>query len=539
MRRQPAYQSASQISWFAVGISLTLFAVALFDPIALLSTTKAQQDNRQLNREQAKSNSGSKRRIALVIGNGTYANAAALKNPPNDARDMASALKESGFDVTSGINMNQRDMKRLILEFGQKLKTGGSGLFYYAGHGVQSNGRNYLIPIEADIQSEAEVEDSSVDANLVLKYMDEAQNGLNIVILDACRNNPFARSFRSASNGLAQVEAPTGTLIAYATAPGRVASDGTGQNGLYTLELLKQTRVPGLSATEMFMRVRANVMKQTTNKQVPWEASSLVGTFYFREPPKSVAVSTPTERTNEARIEPVAVEREYWESIRSSTDPRDFQDYLTNYPSGAYSPIAKTKLRQLQEAKNGDNNNTSKGRVGDIPDKTASLVGKDGAGSFPDPSLTSNPNNVKKGTRAVKVTMKAFAIELQSCRMYGGDVVCDLSVTNNTESDKEFVLCQGDFRVKRRGKDATKATDNVGNTYEPSESVIGSNKARKGYLAKDVLAPQVAVRLVVTFPGVASASISFTLLRIAAYEQGNGHPELIMYADFRNVVIEK
>ena len=125
------------------------------------------------------------------------------------------------------------------------------------------------------------MEDSGVDVSLVLNYMDDAQNGLNIVILDACRNNPFSRSFRSASDGLAQVDAPTGTLIAYATAPGRVASDGTGQNGLYTSELLKQMRVPGLSATEMFMRVRAEVMKQTGNKQVPWEASSLVGSFYF------------------------------------------------------------------------------------------------------------------------------------------------------------------------------------------------------------------------------------------------------------------
>src|SRR5205085_1156168 len=133
----------------------------------------------------------------------------------------------------------------------------------------------------ADIQSEIEVEDAGVDVNLVLGYMDDAQNGLNIVILDACRNNPFGRSFRSASNGLAQVDAPTGTLIAYATAPGRVALDGTGENGLYTAELLKQMQVPGLSITDMFMRVRAEVMKQTGSKQVPWEASSLVGSFYF------------------------------------------------------------------------------------------------------------------------------------------------------------------------------------------------------------------------------------------------------------------
>ena len=135
-----------------------------------------------------------------------------------------------GFDVSSGVNVSQREMKRLIREFGQKLKAGGSGLFYYAGHGVQARGRNYIIPVDADIQSEADVEDSGVDVGLVLNYMDDAQNGLNIVILDACRNNPFSGSFRSASEGLAQVDAPTGTLIAYATAPGRVAADGTSSN---------------------------------------------------------------------------------------------------------------------------------------------------------------------------------------------------------------------------------------------------------------------------------------------------------------------
>ncbi|HSS20372.1 MAG TPA: caspase family protein [Pyrinomonadaceae bacterium] len=244
-------------------------------------TAQEPPDSRQLEREQIQRLEKTGKRIALVIGNGAYTNAPPLKNPPNDARDMTATLKELGFDVASGINVNQREMKRLIREFGQKLKAGGSGLFYYAGHGVQSKGRNYLIPVEADIQSEAEVEDAGVDVNLVLSYMDDAQNGLNIMILDACRNNPFARSFRSASSGLAQVDAPTGTLIAYATAPGRVASDGIGQNGLYTSELLKQMRVPGLSATDMFMRVRAEVMRQTANRQVPWEASSLVGAFYF------------------------------------------------------------------------------------------------------------------------------------------------------------------------------------------------------------------------------------------------------------------
>lgn len=309
--------------------------------VGSLPTGNAQEPTRQLVQ-----NATTAKRIALVIGNGAYTNAPPLKNPPNDARDMAATLKTLGFDVTSGINANQRDMKRLIREFGQKLKAGESGLFYYAGHGVQSKGRNYLIPVEADIQSEVEVEDAGVDVNLVLGYMDDAQNSLNIVILDACRNNPFGRSFRSVSNGLAQVDAPTGTLIAYATAPGRVASDGTGQNGLYTTELLKQMRVPGLSATEMFMRVRAEVMRQTGNKQVPWESSSLVGNFYFGGMKNSG--SLPRDVANEAKVDPAAFELSYWDSIKGSTNINDFKGYLEKYPAGQFVSLAKNKLEELE-----------------------------------------------------------------------------------------------------------------------------------------------------------------------------------------------
>ena len=329
----------------------TLRNRALIGPLPLLLLValfvwadSLQAQDRQLVQNGSQPATANAKRIALVIGNGAYTSAPPLKNPPNDARDMAATLRTLGFDVVSGINVNQKDMKRLIREFGMKLKTGGSGLFYYAGHGVQSKGRNYLIPIDADIQSEAEVEDSGVDAGLLLNYMDDAQNGLNIVILDACRNNPFARSFRSTTDGLAQVDAPTGTLIAYATAPGRVASDGTAGNGLYTAELLKQMKVPGLSVTDMFMRVRAEVMKQTGNKQVPWEASSLVGAFYFAG---SSSDSTPV---NTAKIDPVAFELSYWETIKNSTNADDFKAYLERYPQGQFAELAKNRIATLSTA---------------------------------------------------------------------------------------------------------------------------------------------------------------------------------------------
>src|ERR1043165_666492 len=255
--------------------------------VLLVSGCPAQQRGVEI------TSSARERRVALVIGNSAYTNVPSLRNPANDARDMAAALSEVGFKVTSGIDITRREMKHLIREFGQSLKSGGSGLFYYAGHGVQSKGHNYLIPVDAEIETEAEIEDAGVDLNLVLNSMDEAENGLNIVILDACRNNPFARGFRSTSGGLAQVDAPTGTLIAYATAPGKVARDGDGRNGVYTEELLKQIRVPGLTIEDLLKRVRTNLKQRTKGEQVPWESSSLVGNFYFALPNNAVSNSKP------------------------------------------------------------------------------------------------------------------------------------------------------------------------------------------------------------------------------------------------------
>ena len=314
-------------------------------------SSHAQQDRaRQLDRTGT-TNPNTGKRIALVIGNGAYTNVPPLKNPPNDARDMAATLKVLGFSVSSAIDADQRTMKRLIREFGQQLKSGGQGLFYYAGHGVQMRGRNYLIPANADITSETDVEDQAVDLNLVLGLMDEAQNGLNIVILDACRNNPFTRSFRSAGSGLAQVDAPTGTLIAYATSPGRVASDGQGRNGLYTSELLSQMRVTGISVEEMFKRVRAGVQRQTSGQQVPWESSSLVGNFYFAsQSAETNARGNDSGGERRTAIDPAAFELSYWETIKNSSNADDFKAYLEKYPDGQFASLAKNRISTLNSS---------------------------------------------------------------------------------------------------------------------------------------------------------------------------------------------
>ena len=224
--------------------------------------------------------SAQERRIALVIGNSAY-KSSPLSNPVNDATDMAAALKKLGFSVKLGINADQKSMEDSIRAFGKELRSGDVGLFYFAGHGLQVHGRNYLIPVDANIESEADVKYESVDVGRVLSQMYEAENGLNIVILDACRDNPYARSFRTNEKGLAKMDAPTGSILAYATAPGSVAADGAGRNGLYTSMLLKHMMEPNLTIERVFKRVRIDVVKSSGKVQIPWESSSLMGDFYF------------------------------------------------------------------------------------------------------------------------------------------------------------------------------------------------------------------------------------------------------------------
>jgi hypothetical protein len=327
---------------------LTLRTVLLTTVFTLLTgPLVVAQEGRGVQLSQTASQ-GAGKRTALVIGNGAYTTSP-LKNPPNDAADMARALSNVGFTVESGIDLTQRQMKAMIREFGQKLKAGGQGLFYFAGHGIQLKGRNYLIPVDAEITSETDVEDQGVDANLIMGLMDEAGNGLNVVILDACRNNPFARSFRSSSNGLAQVDAPTGTLVAYSTAPGRVARDGTGRNGPYTAELLRQMSVPGLPIEEVMKRVRASLKQLTNGEQVPWESSSLVGNFYLNKAVgASTAVNNPGSVAAAPVANPAAVEQEYWETIKGSSNVEDFRDYLKEYPQGPHALIARSNLRRLE-----------------------------------------------------------------------------------------------------------------------------------------------------------------------------------------------
>jgi uncharacterized caspase-like protein len=227
-------------------------------------------------------------RVALVIGNGGYADAP-LPNALNDAADMAKELRAAGFSVVQRENASLKDMHLALREFGDKLGKSATGVFYFAGHGLQVRGRNFLVPVGADIAREDEVQFSALDLAAVMEKLDTARNPVNLVIVDACRNNPFGKRFNVASQGLAQVDAQPGTLIAFSTAPGSVAADGAGRNGLYTRHLLEQMRKPGAPVEETFKMVRAAVRKDSAGRQIPWESTSLETHFAFHAAPAKVA----------------------------------------------------------------------------------------------------------------------------------------------------------------------------------------------------------------------------------------------------------
>ncbi|HIJ82729.1 MAG: hypothetical protein HW380_3002 [Magnetococcales bacterium] len=294
----------------------------------------------------------SERRVALVIGNASYKEMP-LKNPVNDAGAMSHALLNLGFEVIERKNASKVQMEDAVAEFGERLESGGVGLVYYSGHGMQVNGKNYLIPVDAQITSEQTVPLRTLDADNVLNQMMSARSRVNVVILDACRNNPFERRFRSVGGGLAQMSAPEGTIVAYSTAPGKVASDGDGVNGLYTQELLKVIQQPGLPIEHVFKQVRSGVLRISNNAQAPWESSSLLGDFYFRppEPGQANAIEQMTD-----------TELLYWNSIQDSPDVEPLRAFVSKFPEGRFADLAKIKIVELERKKSSsesDNNYNS------------------------------------------------------------------------------------------------------------------------------------------------------------------------------------
>ncbi len=284
------------------------------------------------------------KRLALVIGNGDYEETP-LKNPTNDANDMAEVLESLGFEVILRNNATRREMARAIRDFGRQLKEQrGVGLFYYAGHGLQIADSNYLIPIGTPMEAEDEIPYESIDVGSVLAKMESAGNALNLMILDACRNNPFPSQFRSTTRGLARVEAPIGSLVVYSTAPGEVAADGDGRNGVFTGQLLKQLKTPGLSLTQTIRRTRAAVVSQTSGRQVPWASSSMLKDYYFS--PEVEAEGETITATPDA----TKFELNFWKIVKEGNTKQDFEAYLDRYPGGLFSDLARFNISKFDLA---------------------------------------------------------------------------------------------------------------------------------------------------------------------------------------------
>jgi uncharacterized caspase-like protein len=295
------------------------------------------------------------KRVALVIGNSAYQHATALANPANDANDMSAALKELGFEVILGLNLDKRAFDARVREFSRALPDADTGVFFYAGHGLQVVGRNYLVPIDAQLQSERDLDFEANALDFILKQMELDRDGkTSIVFLDACRDNPLAGNLarsmgtRSAGvgRGLAQVQAGVGTFVAYSTQPGNVALDGQERNSPFTAALATSIKEPGRNLTSVMIDVRRKVLAATNGRQVPWDHSALTGDFYFHlaSAPGTVPKVTPPDSGADAMRDRV---RQLEEELKNRPDQRQTANIVR-------LEQLNERLRQLDEANRAD-----------------------------------------------------------------------------------------------------------------------------------------------------------------------------------------
>ena len=284
-------------------------------------------------------------RLALVIGNSAYAGAPLL-NPANDAKAMSDALRGMGFTVIDARDASKQQMEAAIGQARDALKgRNGVGMLYYAGHGLQLDWRNYMVPVDARFANAADVPAHAVDVQQVVEAFRAAGNRMNIVVLDACRDNPFAGT--ASGKGLAQMDAPPGTLLAYATAPGNVAEDGDAAsgNGLYTRFLVQEIQQPGARIEDVFKRVRFQVRERSQGRQIPWESTSLEDDFYF-----GTGIKPFVRPENKAREQAFAQEKADWDRIANSKAVEDFYAFLKKYPNGNITELAQSRLERMQAA---------------------------------------------------------------------------------------------------------------------------------------------------------------------------------------------
>jgi uncharacterized caspase-like protein len=294
-------------------------------------------------------------RVALVVGNAKYLNANVLPNPGNDARAMARTLREIGFDVAEGFDLDRNGMERLVREFLRKTATARVALLFYAGHGLQVDGRNYLVPVDARLESPSDLNFETIELDKILENLNDASRA-NIIILDACRDNPLARTFAArlgasrsgaVSSGLAGYSnLGTGTLIAFSTAPGAVALDGKGANSPFTRALARHMRTPGLEVRQMLTRVRADVAAETQSRQIPWDNSSLLGEVYL------AGLGRPEQqRVDAPPVAPQpAAEEVLWGAIKDSGLSAMFQEFLKKYPDSPHAGEARARADELKKS---------------------------------------------------------------------------------------------------------------------------------------------------------------------------------------------
>jgi formylglycine-generating enzyme required for sulfatase activity len=306
------------------------------------------------------------KRVALVVGNSAYRNVTPLENPANDAKLLSDTLRGLGFTLVGGgaqLDLDKTAFDRTVQAFGRQLAGADVGLFYYAGHGLQVHGSNYLVPVDANVTKEADIDFQMLDTNLVLRQMEGAGTRLNIVILDACRNNPFGGRglavgraqdpgtirLRDTSSGLAQMQAPEGTLISFATQPGSVAQDGAGGNSPFSRALAETIRKPGLGIFDAFNQVGLLVKRATGGVQQPWVSSSPIdGAFYFVPPAGTVAPEVARGPANEP-ASGGATDEVAWNYLKSTTDVGALRRFADEFPNGAHAAEARTRIATLEQ----------------------------------------------------------------------------------------------------------------------------------------------------------------------------------------------
>ncbi|VIO65954.1 hypothetical protein CI1B_10650 [Bradyrhizobium ivorense] len=281
-------------------------------------------------------------RIALVVGVSNYLHAPRLANTLNDANDVSAMLKRLGFDVETMLDPTRSDLEAAVRRYGNRSLNAEISMFYYSGHALELGGRNWLLPAPVNLNGERDLRFEAVELNTILEQTDGVAKA-SILVLDACRDNPFASRLSATtrnlvSRGLARIDTPvSGTLLVYSTTPGQIALDGATKNSPFTTALLRHIETPRLEVKAILTRVTKDVVEETKGRQRPWYNSSLEGDLYFAPEPSSPAVAE-----NASNLEGM-----FWDSIKSSSNPADFNAYLAKFPNGLFAELAKNRLLAL------------------------------------------------------------------------------------------------------------------------------------------------------------------------------------------------